>query len=66
MKTFNKTFLPDKIVYNNETYKVNAAISGAMHANSTQPKVIANTLKSQGRKCILVNVLSSQWIYTND
>jgi len=82
MKQYNKNHLPQGIVYNGETYIVNAPISSAMNANNTPVNTIAATLKKEGRKAILVNVLSSnlkgrtnlhgkpyqptKWIFTND
>lgn len=81
MKKLNKTFLPDEIEYNGETYKRNSFISIAMGLNNTSESVIASTLKKEGRKCVLVNVLSknlkgkndihgkpykpTKWIFTN-
>jgi len=82
MKTFKKTYLPDSINYNNDTYNVNIDISGAMRDNKTPINAIAATLKKEGRKSILVYVLSnnlkgrtdlygkpyqpSKWIFTTD
>ena len=80
MKQYNRTYLPDEILYNGETYKVNPAISGAMHSNNTPLKTIDTTLRKEGKKAICVNVLSknlrgrtdlhgkpyqpSKWIFT--
>lgn len=58
MKTFKSIYLPDKIKYNGETYKANAAITSAMIANNTSLKTIEGTLKKEGRKMVVVNVLS--------
>jgi len=58
MKQFTRTYLPEEIKYNGNTYKCNAAISGSMNANYTSPNAIALTLKKEGRKAVLVNVLS--------
>lgn len=82
MKQYSKTYLPDAITYNGEKYKINAAISGAMHSNNTSLNSINAALKAQGRKAICVNVLSAnlrgvndlhgrpyqptKWIFTND
>ena len=81
MKQYNKKYLPDSIEYNGETYKVNIEISGAMRDNKTPLRTISATLKKEGRKAVLVNVLSSnlkgktdlhgnlyqptKWIFTN-
>lgn len=81
MKTFNKTYLPDAINYNGEEYKCNIEISAAMTLNNTPVNVIADTLKKEGRKAVLVRVLArnlrgrtdlhgkayqpSKWIFTN-
>lgn len=82
MKTFNKTFLPEEIIYNGDKYVLNSQISSAMNLNRTNPKTIVETLKKQDRKAVLVQVLSNklkgksdlygntykptQWIFTND
>ena len=82
MKTFNKTYLPEVIEYAGATYKVNGAISGAMKENNTSLSTIAITLKKEGRKAVLVRVLSkslrgktdlhgkpyqpTKWIYTTN
>jgi len=82
MKIYSRKYLPESITYNNETYKMNAAISGAMNANNTPVNTIVATLKREGRKAILVQVLSSnlkgrtdlhgnpykptKWIFTNN
>lgn len=58
MKTFNSVYLPDAIQYNGASYKANAAITSAMIANNTSLKIIENTLKKEGRKMVVVNVLS--------
>lgn len=58
MKQFSRTYLPDEMKYNGETYKANAAITGAMIANNTSLKTIEGTLKKEGRKMVVVNVLS--------
>lgn len=58
MKTFNRTYLPDTINYNGQTYYRNVGMSGAMKADKTPLKTIAATLKQQGRKAVLVKVLS--------
>ena len=80
MKTYNKTHIPEQIVYKDSIYKPNAAITSAQKLNNTSLKTIAATLKKEGRKMIVVNCLSnnlkgrtdlhgqpykpSQWIYT--
>ena len=58
MKQYSKTHLPDCIIYKGETYKVNIEISGAMRDNNTPINTIAATLRKEGRKAVLVNVLS--------
>ena len=81
MKQYSRTHLPDCIEYNGETYKVNIEISGAMRDNNTPVNAIAATLRKEGRKAVLVNVLSknlrgktdlhgrayqpTKWIFTN-
>jgi len=59
MKTFKKSFLPDSIKYNNEVYFLNSDISGSMKASETSPKKVLESLKTTGRKGILVEVLST-------
>ena len=81
MKQYSRTHLPDFIEYNGETYKVNIEISGAMRDNNTPVNTIAATLRKEGRKAVLVNVMSknlrgktdlhgkpyqpTKWIFTN-
>ena len=81
MKQYSRTHLPDFIEYNGETYKVNIEISGAMRDNNTSFNTIAATLRKEGRKAVLVNVMSknlrgktdlhgkpyqpTKWIFTN-
>ena len=60
MKHFNKTYLVDSINYNGENYYCNAAMSGAMSANNTKPSLVSQVLKKEGRKGVLVNVLSKE------
>lgn len=82
MKIFKKTYLPDSINYNKDTYKVNIDISGAMRDNKTPINTIAGILRKEGKKAVLVYVLSnnlkgrtdlhgkpyqpSKWIFTTD
>ena len=40
MKQYNKTYLPDEIIYNGSTYKAAAGITSAMIANNTSLKTI--------------------------
>lgn len=81
MKTFNKSFLPDEVIYNGEKYVLNSQISSAMSLSRTNPKTIIENLKKQGKKGVLVQVLSNKlkgksdlygneykptkWIFTN-
>lgn len=58
MKSYSKTHLPDSITYNGEVYTFNGAISGAMAASGTNPADVIKSLKSTGKKGILVKVLS--------
>lgn len=80
MKTYNKTFLPDVIEYKGENFKMLADISAKINQGANL-ETLVNCLKSQGKKSILVNVLSknlkgktdlhgqlykpSKWIFTN-
>jgi len=58
MKQYNKTYLPDEITFNGESYKANGRISTAVMLNNTSLKTVQNTLKMEGRKMIVVNVMS--------
>lgn len=58
MKTYNRSNLPESIVYNGDTYRLNAAISAGMIANNTSLRTIAHTLKKEGRKMVVVNCLA--------
>lgn len=60
MKQYNKTYLPDAITYNGNEYKAAAGITSAMIANNTSLQTISETLKKEGRKMIVVNVLSKR------
>lgn len=82
MKKFSRTFLPETIQYNGQTYFRNIAMSGAMNANRTPHSTIQGTLKLENRKCILVRVLGrnlkgkldlhnkpyqpTEWIFTTE
>lgn len=58
MKTFNRTYLPDSVVYNGITYTYNAALTAAASINNTSHTFISNQLKLQNRKAVCVQVLS--------
>lgn len=58
MKTFRRTYRPEKIKYNGETYTPNATISGAMLASRTKPEAVAMAVRTTGKKAVLVEVLS--------
>ncbi len=58
MKTYNKTFLPENIEYKGEIYTLNLAIQIGIDRNETSIKTISQSLKKEGRKCLIVNVLS--------
>lgn len=82
MKTFNKTYLPDEVTYNGEKYALDVLTSSLMNVSNTNPKTIIERLKRQGKKGVLVQVLSNslkgrtdlygkpykptQWIFTNN
>lgn len=59
MKTFKRTYLPDSIEYNGETYFKNPGISTELAIDSRLLKRIPDQLKAQGRKAVLVEVLSN-------
>lgn len=81
MKTFKKTYLPEEIKYNGETYKFNGDISAAMKLSRTNPQKTIEAVKSTGKKAVLVEVMNpklkgikdlrgnnytpSQFIFTN-
>lgn len=58
MKTFSRTELPEEIIYNGATYKLNTNISYGVKTNNTSLKHISNEIRKQGRKAIAVKVLS--------
>lgn len=60
MKTFNREHLPESrtIEHNGQTYHLNVEMSGARSANNTSLDHITAELKKQGRKAVLVKVLS--------
>jgi len=60
MKTFKKTFAPEEIKYNGDTYTINAAISGSMNASQTSAKKVIEALKTTGKKGVLVQVMSAR------
>jgi len=80
MKTFNRSSLPESIIYNGKIYKCNASESSLM-AQSINISSYLIALKRNGINAIIVNVLSknlkgktdlhgqpykpSQWIYTS-
>src|SRR5688500_17416347 len=82
MKSFNKKSLPESVSYKGLQYFLNTDITSAMKLNSTPHSTIVATLKAEGRKCVLVKVLShnlkkstdlhgkaykpSEWIYTTN
>lgn len=57
MKTYNKSYLPETVIYKGVVYERNNSISAAMSANNTPISTIRKTLKAEGRKMVLVNVL---------
>lgn len=58
MKTFNKTYLPDIIKYNGESYKLDAKKSANMTLNNVRPERVIRSLKTLQIKAVLVKVLS--------
>ena len=58
MKTFKKPSLPESISHNGSEFTLNTSISSAMHLNNTPISRIAQTLRSEGRKAVVVEVLS--------
>ena len=79
MKKFNRTWLQEEIFYNGEHYNCNHRKSAELSSKTLG--TIKKELSEEGKKCILVNVLSSNlkgktdlhgqpykpttWIYTN-
>lgn len=58
MKTYNKTFLPETITYKGEVYTRNSMISvDVMLHNNVTTRSISASLRKEGRKCLMVNVL---------
>lgn len=60
MKTFKKTFAPDSINYNGDTYTINIEISASMNVSRTNPQKVIDALKTTGKKGVLVEVLSTR------
>lgn len=58
MKTLSRTDLPEFIQQHGQKYTLNRMITDAMERNGTTLGHISNELKKEGRKAILVNVLS--------
>jgi hypothetical protein len=58
MKTFSKTFLPDTVEYNGQIYLKDVFRSAALSAEQVRLSAIQDEVKKEGRKMILVNVLS--------
>lgn len=58
MKSFNKTSLPELVVYNGETFTLNTTISAGMALSGTSLDSVQRAVKSTGKKCICVNVMS--------
>jgi hypothetical protein len=54
MKTFNKTHLPETVTYNGLTYKFEQAC-----ANESSAQYDVMDAMCKNKKCVLVNVLSS-------
>lgn len=57
MKTFSRTELPEEIIYNGATYKLNTYISDGVQANNTSLKHISTELRKQGRTGIAVKII---------
>lgn len=57
MKTFNRTYLPETIIYNGEIYQRNTTVSNLNIQNISLSDYV-KTLKSTGIKVVLCNVLS--------
>jgi hypothetical protein len=60
MKTFNKSYLPETVKYNGNTYTENTTITTAMNKSGTPAKQVLTALKSTGKKGILINVLNKR------
>lgn len=60
MKIFRKTSLPVEIIYNGEKYVLDMMISKLMDLSRSNPKVIIERLKRQGKRAILVEVLNNR------
>lgn len=62
MKTFNKDYLPETISYNNETYYNNTDVKYTLEIgkelSDTKLETINTNLKKEGRKMVIVKVLS--------
>lgn len=58
MKTYNKTFLPDEIIYNGLSYTIDTALTHALKDNTSE-RIIKLGAKETGKSVIMVNVLSN-------
>lgn len=82
MKTFNRSSLPDSIIYNGRIYLRNISLTASMLHNRIPLSIIEDTLKKEKRKGVLVKVLAgslrgktdlhrkpyepTRWIYTTE
>ena len=58
-KKFKKTYLPDSIDWNGDTYTRNSETTTGMENAGTDIRAIEKELRKQDRKMIVVSVLSS-------
>lgn len=82
MKTFSKTHLPDTVSYDGKEYYLNMAVTLAVERNGTPLRLLSDTLKKEGRRAVLVKVMSrnlkgktdlhnrpykpSEWVFTTE
>jgi len=59
MKQYNKTYLPECIIYNGEIYRPNPALSTSMILSGTSAKTIHKNMVAEknGKRCVFVNVM---------
>jgi hypothetical protein len=57
MKTYNKSYLPDVIEYNGQTYKRNTTLSLLRFTGKTELGFM-NEMKAKGKRVIACNVMS--------
>ena len=66
MKTFNRTYLPESIIYNGKVYIKDANLSGCFNSKELTLNKIITMIKISGKSGIIVNVLSRNLVGKTD